>query len=113
MRLEMEQNQKVREAMAQIFEEINLFQQTIFDQNEMNYLLKNMHVDDALAVACYFKLGFLTNAKNEKLAYEIIEKIKGYYQVGIAVWPEIYSITEDQGMEWEMDMDFQIRSLES
>ena len=78
----MEQNEKAREAMNQIFEEINLFQQTIFDQKEMDSLLKNMHVDDALAVACYFKLGFLTNARNEKLAYEIVEKIKGYYQVG-------------------------------
>jgi hypothetical protein len=73
---QMENNRKVMEAVEELFKEINEFQNIVFSQPEMDYLLRNMQVNDALAVACYFKLGFMTNAKNEKLAIELVKKIK-------------------------------------
>ena len=81
LKQEAEHNKKVQEAMEALFVEINDFQNTVFEQSEMDYLLRSMHVKDALAVACYFKLGFMTNAKNETLALNLVEKIKNFQLV--------------------------------
>ena len=78
---EMERNRKFQEVVDEMFAEINTFQNLVFSQPEMDFLLRNMHVKDALAVACYFKLGFMTNAKNEDLAQDIVERIRNFDSV--------------------------------
>lgn len=77
----MENNERIQKAIQELFQEINQFQDVVFQQSEMDYLLRNMNVKDSLAVACYFKLGFMTNAKNEALALEIVQKIKEFKPV--------------------------------
>lgn len=78
---EMERSRRVQEAMKAMLAEINAFQETVFAQPETDFLLRHMHVKDALAVACYFKLGFMTNAQNPRLASEIVRRVRAFEPV--------------------------------